>query len=224
VGELVVGLGRLISEGIGPVASITADLLVPAFAILTPVLQLASDIIGLLADNAGLLVPALAGLAAFQLAGVVSGWAGSLKGLGDVIGSVTQVAATRGVSNMQAFTEVLKSSAREGASGLAGALGGLNLATIGVTAAITAGVAVYSAWSTAKKRAEGVTKDLADALLEESDALGSTYDALARNLDELGVTRAAQDAGLSVRELSKELRSSAGDFDEFRGVFRGPCP
>jgi TP901 family phage tail tape measure protein len=225
LGELVAEAARLGGEVLPDLASIAGSVLMPAIDVLGPVLSTAADAMSFLADNSEIVIPLLGAFAGFKLAGVISGWIGPLKGLGDMIGQVGQIAATQGVSNLTAFKGVLTASAGEAGSGLASALSGvLNPAVLGVTAAVSAGIGIYSAWSSAKSDAEAATRSLADALTNERDALGSTADALRERLSDLrgdDFTDEFNRVGLSVREVSDDLRAFPGAMDEFRGLFQG---
>lgn len=223
VGELVGSLGRLAGDVLPDLAAVVGSVVGPAVGALAPVLGAAADAMGFLADHSELVIPALGAIAGFKLAQSVSGWVGPLRNLGDAIGQVGQIAATRGVSNMTAFGGVLASSATGAVGSLSTALvGALNPAVLGVTAAVAAGVGIYSAWSSAKADAAARTRDLADALASEKDTHASTAEALRSALSDLRGDRWTQqfnDAGLSVREVSEELRAFPGAMDAFRGEF-----
>jgi TP901 family phage tail tape measure protein len=222
IGDLIENLGQLVGEVLPPLGSLLADVLGPAFAILAPVVQLVADAVGVLAANGDVLIPVLGAIAGYKLAGIVGDWITPLRNLGEAFAAVGDIAKTRGVSGFEAFRGVVGTSATGAVSSLKGALlTSLNPAVLGVTAAVSAGIGIYEAWSSAKRRAESVTKSLADALLTEESAYSATLDALRQNVGDLGVTEAAEAAGLSLKEVSEEIRAFPGSFDEFRKVFQG---
>ena len=213
VGQLVEAFARLAAEAVVPAAAALSGVLGPAVTAVQPVLSALSAAVQVAADNAGLLMAALGAWAGFRLAGVVAGWVSAVQAFGQAVG---QVASTKGVGAMQALTGVVRQSASETGRLASGLVAGLNPAVVGVTAAVAAGVGVYSAWSQAKQRAEQVSRRLADALLREQDTVSATLDALRSNVADLGVTSAAEKARLSLRDVSKELRAFPGAFDEVR--------
>ncbi|HLT68078.1 MAG TPA: tape measure protein, partial [Microbacterium sp.] len=114
-----------------------------------------ADAIGWLANDAGVLVPILvAGAAAFgayktamvglEVARTVGA---AIRGLSSTISSVSDVAATMGVSNFKAFREILKSSARE-TKAFQAALK-IKSAITGVASALKNAVVQLAAWGKA---------------------------------------------------------------------------
>lgn len=219
LGDLIEAGAELASKVLPLVADVAGTVLPPAVDVLAGGLSVAADAVELLADNLWLLVPAFGLLKGASIAGAVTN-------LGTTITATASQAATA-ARDFGTYFSVLRAEgesiggALRGASsasgGLAGSLvGALNPAVLGVTAAVSVGVGVYQAWSSAKKRAEDVTRGLADALLEEEDLLGVTAEALRANMADLGVEDAAAKAGLSIRQMSKDVRAVPGDFDWVR--------
>ena len=219
IGDLITSTSELAEQVLPLVADVAGTVLPPAVDVLAGGLSVAADAVELLADNLWLLVPAFGLLKGASIAGAVTN-------LGTTITATASQAATA-ARDFGTYFSVLRAEgesiggALRGASsasgGLAGSLvGALNPAVLGVTAAVSVGVGVYQAWSSAKKRAEDVTRGLADALLEEEDLLGVTAEALRANMADLGVEDAAAKAGLSIRQMSKDVRAVPGDFDWVR--------
>lgn len=219
IGDLTTSTSELAEQVLPVLADVAGDVLPVAVDVLAVGLSVAADAVELLADNLWLLVPAFGLLKGASIAGAVTN-------LGTTITATASQAATA-ARDFGTYFSVLRAEgesiggALRGASsasgGLAGSLvGALNPAVLGVTAAVSVGVGVYQAWSSAKKRAEDVTRGLADALLEEEDLLGVTAEALRANMADLGVEDAAAKAGLSIRQMSKDVRAVPGDFDWVR--------
>ena len=219
LGDLIEAGAELASKVLPLVADVAGTVLPPAVDVLAGGLSVAADAVELLADNLWLLVPAFGLLKGASIAGAVTN-------LGTTITATASQAATA-ARDFGTYFSVLRaegesiggalSGASSASGGLAGSLAGaLNPAVLGVTAAVSVGVGVYQAWSSAKKRAEDVTRGLADALLEEEDLLGVTAEALRANMADLGVEDAAAKAGLSIRQMSKDVRAVPGDFDWVR--------
>lgn len=219
IGDLITSTSELAEQVLPVLADVAGDVLPVAVDVLAVGLSVAADAVELLADNLWLLVPAFGLLKGASIAGAVTN-------LGTTITATASQAATA-ARDFGTYFSVLRAEgesiggALRGASsasgGLAGSLvGALNPAVLGVTAAVSVGVGVYQAWSSAKKRAEDVTRGLADALLEEEDLLGVTAEALRANMADLGVEDAAAKAGLSIRQMSKDVRAVPGDFDWVR--------
>jgi TP901 family phage tail tape measure protein len=134
---------------------------------------------------------------------------------GPVSGGATAGAAAAGEKVAKANDTAAKSTGK-----LRGAIGGLNPAVLGLTAAVGAGIAIYEAWSSAKAEAAAATDSLADALVGEGDALNSTTTAVRDQLSDLGVEGDLSKAGLSVRGVSEELRRVPGEAEKFRRAFQ----
>ena len=201
-------------EGGGAVASVVGTL---------------ADAFGFLADQTWLVVPALDAFVAYKLVSTISPWIGSVTELGKsfvYLGQqVGSIAATQGVSKLQALGGVLRSSAQE-AGGLSGALGsgGLSGAAIGASAAIGGGLFIYQQWRDNVDAVEQRTRSLTDALNEQADSTALAV--IASQLNDLltapgngGFLDTINAAKLSIPELSKVLEGSAGAFDDLSRRF-----
>jgi len=203
--------GAQIQAGLAPVALI-AEVLA---RVLPPVGAALGEILNVL----GFLVPALVAFAAVKLVPILGSWARSLWSFGATIVETTKyliemirnIAATKGVS----FFTALKQAAL-------GALPAIGAATVALgllTAALVAGVAVYSAWSSANAKAEQRSKAFADALLTEANALDSASSAYQDALTELDALDEFNNLNLSTRELTQNLATNAGEVERFANVW-----
>lgn len=124
--------------------------------------------------------------------------------------------------------QAIKAAAAEGGGGLGGLvsnLGGLNVATAGVTAVVTAGLGIYEAWATNAERVDNEMQSLADTITSVSGA-AEVLPALAQQFNSILETRGgAQDVfaktGLGVAQVTKAIAAAPGSVDKFRDSLDG---
>lgn len=208
-------LGRLIDAGGKLAADVLprlADVLDAGLSVALPIvgtgLDLAATAAGLLADNAWLVVPALSAIAAIKIVDSVKGLSGAFSGIGDVVGAIKGIAATRGVSTAAATLGVVRSSAGD----LAGTFTGLlNPAVIGVGTVLTAGMFIWDNW----KSKQDATRRSAEELVDMMGQLASEFDTdrlgKALRLFQESPTGNQRDALVVVNELGRSL-SDLADF------------
>lgn len=172
LGELIESAGELAAAVLPSLVDIAATALPAVIVPLGAAFDVAAVAAQLLADNAWLVVPALAAIAAWKISTVtLTGIATISEGVRGLASSLQGIAATRGVSTLTAGMGV----ARASAAGLGGTLiGALNPAVLGVTAALAIGGLAFKAYSDRQREARELTKSLSDALGETAAAFRST--------------------------------------------------
>ena len=87
---------------------------------------------------------------------------------------------------------------------------------IGATAAITAGVGIYEAWSRNVQRVDDETKQLTDSIVEQGKAVGPTLANALRNILETrkGFDDAFAKSGMTIEGVSQVVNAAVGDMDK----------
>lgn len=210
IGDLVKSLGELTSAALPVLADLVGSVLPPMVDVLGVGLSVAADAVGFLADNVWLLVPALTAFTAIKYGDAISGIGTFVKEAGG-IGKALEGLVTGGMLKVDQTLGNLKNTL----------MTGFTPALIGVTAAVTAGVGIYEAWSRNVKRVDDETKQLTESLLEQaSDVLPSLARALRNILDtRKGFADAFDAAGLSIEGVSRIVNDNVGDMDAMRQVW-----
>jgi len=217
--ELIEAGGELVANVLPVLASLAGDVLPPAVELLAGAIGIAADATQILADNLYLLVPAFAAFTAVKYGDQIGKIGTALKGVGDnalfLRDSIGQIAAERGVTKLEALRGVAGSTGRE-MSGLGWSIGGLNIALVGVTAAVTVGAAVYETWANniAEVRREG--EQLFDDLIAGADVQSRIARQLNDAFDREGSRDDFEQTGLSIAAVSDIISQNAGDIDRFR--------
>lgn len=217
------GLVLQSEEGRDALASLF-DIATEGAQALAPVLGVAADALGFLADQGDLVNAALATFIGYKIATTIAPWAGSIAGLAGSFSylgkSISDIASTQGVSKLTALRGVIGSSASEGVTG---AMASLNLATVGVTAAIGAGLYIYQDWAAEQRRVESAADDLTEAILTQLDVLAtqSIGERLRAELEESGAEDAFDKVGLRVSDLASVIGDAPSEFDKFRDGIDG---
>ena len=226
IGDLIEAGGELVGNVLPLMADLAGGVLPIAFDVLGASLGVAADAAGLLADNAWLLVPALVAFGAVKFGDQISKIGSAVS---DAVGQITSfksaidgIAATRGVSSLEALGGVARSSGGD-VKGLAGSLAGaLNPAVLGVTAAITVGAAVWQNWAEDQNRVKQETEALTEALVAQGrDALPTLAAAFREILESRkGFADAFDATGLSVGAVTGIINEHVGQVDEVRRVWQ----
>lgn len=203
VGDLLESLGELVGNVLPLVAELAGDIIPPAVDVLGGALKLAAEATGFLADNLELLAPALGLFVAAKFSAQIGAIGEAFKGAAGQVSflteSIGQIAATQGVSRLEALKGVTQATGRE-AGALAGSLiTGLNPAIVGVTGAVTVGVLAYQRYAENKARVAEAADGLAEALRSERDEFASLNEQSARSV------LSNKDALDSFNELGVEL-------------------
>jgi len=207
IGDLITAGGELVGDVLPILADLAGTVIPPAVDVLATGLGLAADATEILADNLELLAPALGVFVGIKYASQIGAIGTAIKGAGEsalfLKDSIGQIAATQGVSKLEALKGVAKSTGSE-AGGLAATLaGGLNPAVVGVTAAVTVGVIAYQNYAEGKRKVAEAADGVAEALRAESDQFNELNDAAARNTFADGnALDAVNELGLSLGDLS----------------------
>jgi len=223
IGELLEALGELVEAVLPKLADIAGGVLPPIFDVLGTGIGIAADAVGLLADNLWLAVPAIGAFVAVRFGDSIRGFAdgigAAVRGVGEFREAIAGIAATQGVSQFEALRGVARSSGGE-LRGLVSGLGGFNIAMIGATAAITAGVGIYEAWSRNVQRVDDETKQLTESIVEQGKAVGPTLANALRNILETrkGFDDAFSKSGMTIEGVSQVVNAAVGDMDKARQV------
>lgn len=113
----------------------------------------------------------------------------------------------------------------EGAAGkFKGALSGVNPAVVGVTAALSAGIAIYAAYEARQAAAAQLAQQFTSALNESATATEASATLIAQANQAIDSNRAGgafDAAGLSVNKVIAAVNSAPGAFDQFKGSVDG---
>lgn len=225
IGDLITAGGELVGDVLPILADLAGTVIPPAVDVLATGLGLAADATEILADNLWLLVPAFAAFTAVKYGDQIGKIGSALKGVGDnalfLRDSIGQIAAERGVSKLEALRGVAGSTSGE-MGGLVSSIGGLNLALVGITGALTVGTGIYEAWARNVNRVKQETEELTASLLDQGD---DVLPGLARSFNNILDTRdgfdvAFQKTGQSVAGVTSLVNDNVGAFHEFREEFR----
>lgn len=107
--------------------------------------------------------------------------------------------------------------ARGAIARLSDAIGAANVGTVGLTAAITAGLTIYQNWNTDIERVETTTRSLTDALIEQQDVAATTR--LAKIFSDAigsadGLDEAFNKAGIAVSTVTNAMNADAAQTAE----------
>ncbi len=222
LGDLLEAGGELVAEVLPTLAHLAGDVIPPAADAMAGVLGLAADAAGLLAENSWLLAPALGAIVALKFGDHISGWAGKI---GDIAGAAATSAGDFktyfGVLREEGATvgQALKGAANESA-GLGGALGGLNPAVAGVTAAVTLGVFAYQNYADNKERVRQITDGLVDALDEEIGKFREmTREQARKTFADKDALDAQNQLGISLADLTETSALYGDEVGRLDGLF-----
>ena len=237
LGDLIEAGGELVSEVLPIIAELAGTVIPPAVDLLGGALTLAADAAGLLADNVELLAPALGIFVAVKYSSQIGAIGEAFKGAAGQVtflrDSIGQIAATQGVSKLEALKGVASATGRETGALASGLVAGLNPAVVGVTAAVTIGAIAYQNYAENKKRVAEAADSLSEALRAEGAEFERLNDQAAREtfagkdslsaVNELGVelgdlTRIASTYGEEVRSLDELWKRESDNLNRFRGV------
>lgn len=219
LGDLIKAGGELASRVLPMIAEAAGTLLPPAVGLLSTGLEIAAGAAELLADNLWLLAPALGVFAGVKIVDTVGRWGGALAGFGEAVGDFrTNFRELRTAG--EGIGSALRGAGSQ-AGGLAGALTGvLNPAVLGVTAAITAGLWVWSRWAEKKRQLKREAEELSKVLLEQGEAvIPSLVRQLSSIAEDRGFTEAFDKTGIAYSRFVDIVSSNVGDMDRARQVF-----
>jgi TP901 family phage tail tape measure protein len=237
IADLIEAGGELVANVLPVLAELAGDVLPPAVELMSGAITVAADAVGFLADNLELLAPALGIFVGVKYATQIGAVGAAIRGAGEqalfLKDSIGQIAATQGVSKLEALKGAAGATGRE-AGGLATTLvSGLNPAVVGVTAAVTVGVLAYQNYAENKKRVAEAADNVAEALRAEASEFERLNDEAARqtleskgalstfNLlgDELGdLVDVTATYGDEVSQLDNLFKSQGDDLNDFRTV------
>lgn len=202
IGDVVEEGGHLASEVLPVLVDLFADAL-PLVQAVGPVLKITATAMGLVADNAELIVPPLAALIGYlkikalidgsktigHLSEAFTSLAGTAGGLRSIGPAITDIAATRGVSRLTAASGVAKQSLGEMGTAAAGLASPLGIATAAAGAGVTAYLAFQGALDSAERSGREAGRTFAE--LGDFDVKTATF----AELDaEIGRIRGKTDA------------------------------
>lgn len=240
LGDLIEAGGELVSEVLPIIAELAGTVIPPAVDLLGGALTLAADAAGLLADNVELLAPALGIFVAVKYSSQIGAIGEAFKGAAGQVtflrDSIGQIAATQGVSKLEALKGVASATGRETGALASGLVAGLNPAVVGVTAAVTLGTIAYQRYAENKKRVAEAADSLSEALRAESDEFDRVNTEAARGVfaeqDAVAVVNALEQSlgdlvdvtatyGDEVRTLDDTYAEYNADIGRFRAEIEG---
>lgn len=215
LGQLVESLGELAAVVIPDVAAVIARIAPAVTGVLAAGLDVMADLIGLVADNSEIAIPAIAGLFGVLAAHKLFTTVGTLKQIGTHIWALGQQAAA---------------AVREkGLGGLVSMLGsGLGVAAIGAGAAIAGVVGVLQWQAREAEEAARTTRRYRDAIEEVGSVTVGTEQALGdwlstlegHEADEIAdVVDVMDQMGLSVSDLAGKFALGDDAWGAFRDQF-----
>lgn len=242
LGDVVIAFGELVSSVLPPLAGLVTGLIGPISSLVSGGLDLLADLLGLAADNADILIPAIAGLAGviqtIKLMSFIEGLGGLAGALGTAKDKVADFALQAvGLKDAaKGMGDAAGNAAGPGGLGaIAGASTGAILGMVGVGIAIAA----VTAYMQYQARAAADAKAAQEAYLTAIDETGSTLAGAERglrqwlegvtaanhemdNTNEVADVSAAFDAmGTSVEGAADKITGSASEYRAFRGELEG---
>jgi len=215
LGQFIEALGELAAVIIPNIASVIGAIAPAVTTVLGAGLDVLADLIGVVAANSEIAIPAIAGLFGILAAHKLSTTVGTLKEIGTHIWAVGQQAAA---------------AVREkGLGGLVSMLGsGLGLAAIGAGAAIAGIVGVIAWQSREAEQAAAATKRYRDAIDEVGSVTTGTEQALAdwlstlegHEADEISeIIGVMEQMGLTTSDLADKFSLGEDAWNAFRDQF-----
>lgn len=183
--DLAPAIGDVVEEGGHLAAEVLPELVdlfesaLPLVQLLNPTLRITASAMGLVADNAELVVPPVAALIGYlklkalidgsksvgHLSDAFSSLAGTAGGLRTIGPAISDIAASRGISKLSAGMGVAKASAAEMAAGISSSISPLGA----LTAAAAVGVTTFTLVSSAMHNAAEEGKKAGQAFVELGD-------------------------------------------------------
>lgn len=224
LGDLVENIGELVAGLVDGLVPVLSGALGPAMTVAADLLGVAAGAVGLLAENTDLLIPALAGVIALKFGDTLLTWGRSAAGfatsLASIPGAISNIAATQGVSKLEALGGVFRASTA-GAAGMAAGL----TATVGPLAALTGavviGAAAFQNYAENKKRVADISNDLLEAIKAERDEFNELSDARARQaLQDKDVLDVYNALGGSLDDLLNVTAEFGDQVDDLNDVWK----
>ncbi len=235
IGDLIEAGGELVANVLPVLASLAGDVLPPAIDLLSGAITIAADATGFLADNLELLAPALGVFVGVKYASQIGAIGTAIKGAGEsalfLKDSIGQIAATQGVSKLEALKGVAKSTGSEAGALAATLADKVNPAVVATAGAVAVATTIYMDYAREKRDVAAASEGLAEALRSERDQFNAIATEAARssfaNNDTLDVVNQLEGGlgnlidvtsryGDEVQNLDGRWSDAEGNLDQFR--------
>lgn len=205
LGDLVENIGELVAGLVDGLVPVLSGALGPAMSVAADLLGVAAGAVGLLAENTDLLIPALAGVIALKFGDTLLTWgrsaAGFASALADVPRAISNIAATQGVSKLEALGGVFRSST-SGVAGLGAGLASAYGPMVALTGAAVLGTLAFEKYAERKQRIADISADLREALKAEKEEFDNISAAgIRKTLEDNNALETLNKLDLSMEEL-----------------------